>query len=80
MEAGSTSFSVYPNSFSPSGNRLLLSHESSVQPGDFWIYDIASRSANQLHAYCDCQPEFGGDARVADCPLQDLSMGKPSAR
>jgi dipeptidyl aminopeptidase/acylaminoacyl peptidase len=48
MEAGLNSFSVYPNSFSPSGNRLLLSHESSVQPADFWIYDVASRSASQF--------------------------------
>jgi dipeptidyl aminopeptidase/acylaminoacyl peptidase len=36
------------NSFSPSGDRLLLSHESSVQPGDFWVYNIASRSKQQL--------------------------------
>jgi len=46
--AGLNSFPAYPNSFSPSGNRLLLSHESSVQPADFWIYDIASRSASQF--------------------------------
>jgi dipeptidyl aminopeptidase/acylaminoacyl peptidase len=36
------------NSFSPSGDRLLLSHESSVQPGDFWIYDVASQRAQRL--------------------------------
>ncbi len=36
------------NSFSPSGDRLLLSHESSVQPGNFWIYDVASRRPQRL--------------------------------
>jgi dipeptidyl aminopeptidase/acylaminoacyl peptidase len=45
---GLNSLAAYPNSFSPSGSRLLLSHESSVQPGDFWIYDTASRSASQF--------------------------------
>lgn len=48
VEAGLNGFAAYPNSFSPSGSRLLLSHQSSVQPGDFWIYDIASRSATQF--------------------------------
>jgi dipeptidyl aminopeptidase/acylaminoacyl peptidase len=45
---GLNGFPAYPNSFSPSGDRLLLSHESSVQPGDFWIYDLTSRKARQL--------------------------------
>jgi dipeptidyl aminopeptidase/acylaminoacyl peptidase len=27
---------------------LLLSHESSVEPGDFWIYDLPARKAKQL--------------------------------
>ena len=48
LGAGVNAFAAYPNSFSPSGDRLLLSHESSVQPGDFWIYDIASRSTQRL--------------------------------
>lgn len=38
----------YPNSFSPSSDRLLFSHESSVQPGDYWVYDLASRKSAQL--------------------------------
>jgi dipeptidyl aminopeptidase/acylaminoacyl peptidase len=37
-----------PNSFSPSGDRLLLSHESSVEPGDFWVYEVSSRKTKQL--------------------------------
>jgi dipeptidyl aminopeptidase/acylaminoacyl peptidase len=48
VETGLNNFAAYPTSFSPSGNRLLLSHETSVQPGDFWIYDVASRSPTQL--------------------------------
>jgi dipeptidyl aminopeptidase/acylaminoacyl peptidase len=45
---GLNGFPAYPNSFSPSGDRLLISHESSVQPGDFWIYELSSRKTNQL--------------------------------
>jgi dipeptidyl aminopeptidase/acylaminoacyl peptidase len=41
-------FPGYPNSFSPSADRVLLSHESSVQPVDFWIYDLSSRNTKQL--------------------------------
>lgn len=48
LGSGLNEFAAQPNSFSPSGNRLLLSHQSSVQPGDFWIYDTASRSASQF--------------------------------
>ena len=48
LGAGLNALAAYPNSFSPSGDRLLLSHESSVQPGDFWLYDIASRSTQRL--------------------------------
>ena len=36
------------NSFASSGRQLLLTHESSVDPGDLWIYDIASLKARQL--------------------------------
>lgn len=36
------------NSYSPSGNRLLLSHQSSIRPGDFWVFDIASGKMSQL--------------------------------
>jgi dipeptidyl aminopeptidase/acylaminoacyl peptidase len=41
-------FPAYPNSFSPSGDRLLLSHESSVQPANYMVYDIASGKTSQL--------------------------------
>lgn len=48
LGAGLNAPAAYPNSFSPSGDRLLLSHENSVKPGDFWIYNIKSRDASQL--------------------------------
>lgn len=48
LETGLNVFSAYPTSFSPSGDRLLLSHESSVQPANYLVYDIASDKANQL--------------------------------
>jgi dipeptidyl aminopeptidase/acylaminoacyl peptidase len=38
----------YPNSFSPNGERLILNHESSVKPGDLWIYDMHSLKPAQL--------------------------------
>jgi dipeptidyl aminopeptidase/acylaminoacyl peptidase len=45
---GVNGFSGNPSPFSPSGAKLLLSHESSVQPRDFWIYDIASAHTERL--------------------------------
>ena len=45
---GANGFAASPTSFSSSGDRLLLSHESSVEPGDFWIYEITSRRVMQL--------------------------------
>ena len=48
LGAGLNTPAADTNSFSPSGDRLLLSHESSVQPGDFWIYDVASRRPQRL--------------------------------
>ena len=48
VPGGVNGFAGYPSSFSPSGDRLLLSHESSVEPGDFWIYHVSSRKSKQL--------------------------------
>jgi dipeptidyl aminopeptidase/acylaminoacyl peptidase len=48
VAAGLNTLPAYPNSFSPAGNRLLLLHESSVKPADFWIYDLASRETTQF--------------------------------
>lgn len=37
-----------PTEFSPQSDRVIVSHEASNQPGDFWIYNLAKRSAEQL--------------------------------
>lgn len=37
-----------PTSYSSSGDRLLVRHESSTQPADYWIYDLARRQSQQL--------------------------------
>lgn len=41
-------FSGNPNEFSPQSNRVIVSHEASNQPGDLWVYNLASRHADQL--------------------------------
>lgn len=45
---GLTSPAGRPTAFSPSGDRLLVSHQSSNRPGDLWVYDFKSRQARQL--------------------------------
>jgi dipeptidyl aminopeptidase/acylaminoacyl peptidase len=37
-----------PSAFSPSGERLLVSHQSSTQPADLWVYDLTLHRARQL--------------------------------
>jgi len=41
-------FSGNPNEFAPQSDRLIVSHQSSIQPGDLWIYHLASRHFEQL--------------------------------
>jgi dipeptidyl aminopeptidase/acylaminoacyl peptidase len=48
LGTGVNGLPAYPNSFSPSGDRLLLSHESSTQPEDLWIYAIAAHRPMRL--------------------------------
>ena len=48
LEAGVNGFPASPTSYSPSGDRLLLSHESSVRPADYYVYDVASHKIRQL--------------------------------
>ncbi|MGA2134653.1 MAG: S9 family peptidase [Bryobacteraceae bacterium] len=45
---GLTSPVGQPNAFSPSGDRLLISHQSSNRPADLWVYNLATRRATQL--------------------------------
>jgi dipeptidyl aminopeptidase/acylaminoacyl peptidase len=37
-----------PSAYSSSGNRLLVSHQSSTQPADYWVYDLEHRRVQQL--------------------------------
>lgn len=37
-----------PTSYSPSGDRILISHQSSTQPNDMWVYDVKTRRSRQL--------------------------------
>ena len=48
LETGVNTMAATLNSYSPSGTRLLLSHQSSVRVGDFWVYDLASGKLSQL--------------------------------
>ncbi len=48
MKAGLNSPVGSPTAYAPSGRLLLLSHESSVQPGDYFVYDIASGASRQV--------------------------------
>lgn len=48
LPAGLNFFTGNPTAFAPQGDRLLVSHQSSTQPGDLWVYDSAGRRATQL--------------------------------
>jgi dipeptidyl aminopeptidase/acylaminoacyl peptidase len=37
-----------PTSFSPDGTRLLISHQSSQRPADYWVYDLRTNKPQQL--------------------------------
>ena len=45
---GLTFLSGDPTPFSPAGDRLLVSHQSSRRPSDLWVYDLGSKHATQL--------------------------------
>jgi len=48
FEKGITVPAGSPRAYSPSGNLLLISHQSSTEPADLWIYDLATRQSRQL--------------------------------
>jgi dipeptidyl aminopeptidase/acylaminoacyl peptidase len=48
LEPGMNNLAAAPSSYSPGGDRLLLSHQSSVRPADYWVYDVASKKMTQL--------------------------------
>jgi len=37
-----------PTAYAPSGDRMLVSHQSSTEPADLWVYDIAAQRLRQL--------------------------------
>jgi dipeptidyl aminopeptidase/acylaminoacyl peptidase len=45
---GLNGFSGNPSEFAPQGDRVIVSHEASNQPGDLWIYNIGRQHADQL--------------------------------
>lgn len=48
LDAGLNLPAAYPSAYSPDGDRLLLSHESPLQPADLWVYDIKAGNAKQI--------------------------------
>ncbi len=48
VPAGINFASAAPQAFSSSGDRLLVSHQSSTQPEDYWIYDLRGQQIRQL--------------------------------
>jgi dipeptidyl aminopeptidase/acylaminoacyl peptidase len=55
-----------PTSFSPDGTHILISHQSSVQPGDLFVYDLRTRKARQL--------TFSAIASLAASPMPPASI------
>jgi dipeptidyl aminopeptidase/acylaminoacyl peptidase len=45
---GLNSLNATPHAFSPDSKKLLVLHESSRQPADLWLYDLASNGGTQL--------------------------------
>ena len=48
VPAGLNSFAGNPTPFVREGKRLLLNHQSSTQPNDLWVYDIAKGEPRRL--------------------------------
>jgi dipeptidyl aminopeptidase/acylaminoacyl peptidase len=48
LAPGLNSYSGNPSPFARLGARLLVEHQSSTQPADLWVYDIAKRKPRQL--------------------------------
>jgi len=48
LPPGLNYFSGNPTAFSPTGDGVLINHQSSTHPGDIWVYDLKSRHPEQL--------------------------------
>src|SRR4029077_14888104 len=79
LPPGLNEFSGNPSTFSPDGKRVLVNHQSSTQPGDLWVYDLAAKRATQLTSSA-----IATLASAKSPPSQVVhskaSTGRPSAR
>ncbi|HYA25937.1 MAG TPA: S9 family peptidase [Terriglobales bacterium] len=66
VSAGLNTFPGTPTSFSPRGDRLIISHESSVQPADYHIYDLATQKSQQL--------TYSAIASLTDTPMPSAQI------
>jgi dipeptidyl aminopeptidase/acylaminoacyl peptidase len=48
LPAGTDYESGNPSPFSPKGDKLLVTHQDSTRPADFWVVDVVSGKASQL--------------------------------
>jgi dipeptidyl aminopeptidase/acylaminoacyl peptidase len=48
MAEGLNAFSGNPTAFAPTGDRVIVTHQSSTEPADLWIYDLTSHRPTQL--------------------------------
>jgi len=48
LPGGLNGFSGNPTPFSADGTRMLITHQSSTQPADLWVYDANTKKARQL--------------------------------
>lgn len=48
LPEGLNYFTGNPIAFSSTGDRLIVAHQSSTEPGDLWIYDVKNRRPKQL--------------------------------
>lgn len=48
LPQGLNTVSGDPTEFAPQSDRVIISHEASNQPGDLWVYNLATRHSQQL--------------------------------
>ena len=48
LPPGLNSLAGNPRAYSPSGDRMLISHQSATEPADVWVYDVHSQKMRQL--------------------------------
>lgn len=66
LGAGVSGFPANPSSYSPSGDRLLVSYESSVRPADLWVYDLKSGNLRRL--------TYSAVASLTSVPMPDSQV------